>query len=206
MVDSLPDQDLPAELRPAVLLEEAVLRRHLKFCGYNVRVYAGCRLVPPGAISLGDFTQIDEAVRIFAGEGVVIGRHVHLAFASSISGGGRCKIGDFAGIGAGVRFITGSEVVDGRCLTNPTVSAPWRQVERGHITIGAHALIFTNAVVLPNVSVGEGAVVAAGAVVHRDLNPWGIYAGIPLVQVGVRPRDKVLELERRLVQEERDQS
>ncbi len=188
------------------MLDVAVLRRHLKSCGQWVKVYAGCLLVPPGAVSLGDFSQVDGGVRVFAGEGVVIGRHTHLAFCSSISGGGRCELGDFVGLGAGARLITGTEVVDGRGLTNPTIPAPLRQVQRGYIKVGPHAIIFTNAVVLPNVTIGEGAIVAAGAVVHRDLKPWGIYAGHPLVQVGVREKETVLEMGRRLLAEEKERS
>jgi galactoside O-acetyltransferase len=187
-------------------LDEAVLRRHLKSCGRRVKVYAGCVLVPPGAISLGDSSQVDGGVRVFAGEGVVVGRHAHLAFCSSISGGGKCEIGDFVGLGAGARLITGTEVVDGRGLTNPTIPTALRHVQRGRIKIGAHAVIFTNVVVLPNVTIGEGAVVAAGAVVHRDLKPWGVYAGHPLVQVGVREKQTVLEMGRRLLAEEKEQA
>jgi galactoside O-acetyltransferase len=206
MADWPVESNAPAELRSSGLLDEAVLRRHLKSCGRWVKVYAGCLLVPPEAISLGDFSQVDEGVRVFAGEGVVIGCHVHLAFGSSISGGGRCELGDFVGIGAGARLITGTEVVDGQGLTNPTIPAPRRQVQRGCIRVGAHAVVFTNAVVLPDVTIGEGAIVAAGGMVHRDLKPWGIYAGHPLVQVGVREKETVLEMGRRLLAEEKERS
>jgi len=177
---------LPKELSPGTLLDLGVLAATLSHCGRGVRVYTGCRLVPPARISIGDFSQIDEGVRIFAGEGATIGRHVHLAFEASISGGGSCEIGDYAGISAGVRIVTGSEEIQGG-LTNPTVPAEYRRVTRSRVRIGAHALLFTNAVVLPGVSIGEGAIVAAGAVVHRDLKPWCIYAGTPLVCIG--PRD-----------------
>jgi acetyltransferase-like isoleucine patch superfamily enzyme len=121
-----------------------------------------------------------------------------LAFGSSISGGGRCLIGDFAGIAAGVRLITGTELVDGLGLTNPTIPGPFRRVQRGSIDVGSHAVIFTQAVVFPGVVIGEGAVVAANSVVHRSLAAWGIYAGNPLVQVGVRAKESILRLAERL--------
>jgi len=167
-----------------------------------VRVFAGARLVNPERIEIGDFTQIDEGVYIFGGEGAELGCHVHLAFQSSISGGGACVIGDFAGVGAGVRIVTGTELVDGSGLTNPTIPEPYRAVKRGCVTVGPHAVIFTNSVVLPDVTIGEGAVVAAGSVVHRDLKPWAIYAGNPLTQVGVRPAERVLQLAEALRKEQ----
>jgi len=188
----------PAEFSEGKALPEATVRRWLKACGKGVRIFAGSRLVGPERIEIGDSVQIDEGVWIFAGEGVTLGDHVHLAFGSSISGGGRCEIGDFAGIGAGVRLVTGSDDVDGRGLTNPTVPTLLRSVHRGRVLIGPHAVVFTNSVVLPDVSVGEGAVVAAASLVHHSLSPWGIYAGNPLVQIGVRPKDEILRLAERL--------
>lgn len=137
-------------------------------------------------MELGAHSQIDEGVFIYAGDGVLIGEHVHFAFHSSISGGGTVQVGDFAGIGAGVRLISGSEDPMGPGLTNPTIPAALRSVRRGRVEVGAHALVFTNSVVLPDVIIGEGAVVAAGSVVHRSLKPWTVYAGSPLVAVGVR--------------------
>ncbi len=172
-----------------------VLRRGLWHCGRAVKVFHGCRIFPPGQVSLGDYTQVDEGVWLLAGTGTIeIGRHVHFAFGSSVSGGGACVVGDFAGIGAGARLITGTEIADGSGLTNPTIPPPYRAVKRGRVVVGAHALIFTGTVVLPDVEIGEGAVISAGSVVHRSLKPWGIYAGTPLTQVGVRPADKVLKL------------
>ena len=197
-MDSRLNKILPPELQSGGLVSESVLRGSLRRCGRGVRVFQGCRLVSPEAIELGDFTQVDEGVLLFAGEGIVLGRHVHLAAASTISGGGRCVIGDFAGIGVGVRLVTGTEVVDGNGLTNPTIPPAYRVVQRGAVVIGAHAVIFTNCVVLPGAIVGEGAVVGAGSVVHRDLKAWGIYAGNPLVQVGTRPADTIRALAEQL--------
>lgn len=182
----------PPELREGELLPDSALRPWLRFCGQQVKVYRGSRLVPPEKISVGDYSQIDEGVSIFAGQGVEIGRYVHLAFGSSISGGGSCIIHDFVGLGAGTRLITGSDLLEGG-LTNPTVPAELRAVTRSKIEIHAHALIFTNALILPGVTIGEGAVVSAGSLVHHDLKPWVIYAGNPLVQVGLRRRDSVLD-------------
>lgn len=142
MEDSLPSS-IPREFQNGTLLPNDELARWLKAVGRQVRIYAGCKLFPPGAIQVGDYSQIDEAVRIYAGQGVTIGRHVHLAFGSSISGGGRCLIDDFVGLGAGVRLITGTDLIDGESLTNPTVPAKYRGVHRGHVRVGSFAVLST---------------------------------------------------------------
>ncbi len=167
---------------PGVLVDPSELRQYLKCVGQNVKVFRGCRIDHPELLEMGDASQIDEGVFLFAGEGIKLGRHVHLAFGSSISGGGRCEIHDYAGIGAGVRLITGTENIS-EGLTNPTVPHESRHVKRGQIVIHSHALVFTNSVVFPNVTIGEGAVVSAGSVVHHDLKPWTIYGGHPLVAI-----------------------
>jgi acetyltransferase-like isoleucine patch superfamily enzyme len=189
--------DRPPELAAGELLSQEELRPWLRSCGTGVKVFKGSRLFPPENISIGDFSQIDEGVRIFAGRGVQIGRHVHLAFGASISGGGNCVIHDFAGIGAGTRLITGTDLPEGG-LTNPTIPDDYRAVRRMSIEIHPHALIFTNCLVLPGVTIGEGAVVSAGSIVHRDVRAWGIYGGNPLVQIGVRSRDEIVEKARNL--------
>lgn len=182
----------------AEAMDPATLKRFLRAVGSRVKVCRGSRWVAPELVELGDDTQIDEGVRIFGGLGVRIGRHVHFAFDSSISGGGECVVEDFASIGAAVRIITGTEETEGG-LSNPTVPAEFRKVRRDKVVIGRHAIIFTGAIVLPGVTVGEGAVVSAGSIVHHDLKPWRVYAGTPLVAVRVRDAKPILEAAQRLL-------
>ena len=47
------------------------------------------------------------------------------------------------------------------------------------ITVGAKAWIAGWSIVLPGVTIGEGAVVAAGAVVTKDVEPWAVVGGNP---------------------------
>ena len=47
------------------------------------------------------------------------------------------------------------------------------------VRIGAWADIGTNAIVLPGVTIGKGAMVGAGAVVTEDVPPFVIVAGVP---------------------------
>ncbi len=49
----------------------------------------------------------------------------------------------------------------------------------GRIIIGNDVWIASNAVILPNVQIGDGAVVAAGAVVTKDVPPYAVVGGVP---------------------------
>jgi maltose O-acetyltransferase len=57
------------------------------------------------------------------------------------------------------------------------------------VIIGDHVWIAYRAVILPGVTIGEGAVVAAGAVVTRDVEPFPIVAGVPAKKIGERNRN-----------------
>ena len=54
------------------------------------------------------------------------------------------------------------------------------------IVIGPYAWVCARATVQPGVSLGEGAVLALGAVATRDLESWSVYAGVPARKVKTR--------------------
>ncbi|MFD7007657.1 acyltransferase [Rhodococcus jostii] len=64
----------------------------------------------------------------------------------------------------------------------------------GEVVVGDRAYIATRATILPGVRIGEGAVVAAGAVVTRDVDPYVIVGGVPARPIGERRRDIAYEL------------
>ena len=55
-------------------------------------------------------------------------------------------------------------------------------------SIGAYAWVCARAIVSPGVSLGEGAVLGLGAVATRDLEPWGVYGGVPARKISQRMR------------------
>ena len=56
----------------------------------------------------------------------------------------------------------------------------------GEIIIEDNVWISSNCVILPNCTIGEGSIVAAGAVVTKDIEPYSIVGGIPAKKIGVR--------------------
>jgi galactoside O-acetyltransferase len=123
---------------------------------------------------------------------------VHIASFVSITGGGELVMEDFSGLSSGVRVFTGNEDYSGKCLTNPTVPAPYRVPERSFVRIGRHAIVGANAVILPGVEIGEGAVVGANSLVHKHCKPWTVYFGSPARPIKRRPNTRMEELEAEL--------
>ncbi len=59
----------------------------------------------------------------------------------------------------------------------------------GPVTIGDYVWIGSRAIILPGCTIGKGAVVAAGAVVTRDVAPYSIVAGSPAKVIKMRSTD-----------------
>ncbi len=54
--------------------------------------------------------------------------------------------------------------------------------------VGAYAWVCARACVAPGVNLGDGAVLALGAVATRDLDPWCVYAGVPATKIKERKK------------------
>lgn len=167
----------------------------------RAKIFPFCKIVSKQhALQVGDYAQLDDFVFIYTGEMCNIGRYVHVASFSSITGGGKIELDDFSGMSAGCRIITGSDDFTGGSLTNPTVPAEFTNVTRGTIKIGRHAVLGANVIVLPDVEVGDGAAVGAGAVIRDSLEPWGVYVdlGGRIRKIGERDKASILRKETEL--------
>lgn len=82
------------------------------------------------------------------------------------------SIGDRAAISPRVTFVLHSQPNESRIV-------PYVNSHKGSITIDADAWIGTGAVILPNVTVGEGAVVGANSVVTKNVAPYTVVGGVP---------------------------
>ena len=81
--------------------------------------------------------------------------------------------------------------------TQPNVSriVDYVNSKKGKITIEKDAWIGTGVVILPDVKIGEGAVVGANAVVTKDVPPYTVVGGIPAKKISTVnvPWDKTIE-------------
>jgi acetyltransferase-like isoleucine patch superfamily enzyme len=153
----------------------------------NVQVHEPVVLLRPEMISIGTGSRIDSFVKIEGGRGVQIGRCVHVASFCHIGvGGGTVIIGDYANLSSGAKVLSAVTRPESRCISAAS-PREWQDIDYRVTRIGPNACLYTNAVVLPGRTIGEGAVIAAGAVVTRDVPPWEIWAGVPARKLGERP-------------------
>jgi acetyltransferase-like isoleucine patch superfamily enzyme len=151
--------------------------------GAKVRIGARARVDRPWTVTIGERTQLESDVWL-----------------KMVDDAARLMVGAYAFIGRGSEFDVQQEVVIGpHSLIAPNVfiTDHNHRITRGQridaqgcearpVRIGDDVWIGTRAVVLPGVTIGDGAVVAAGAVVRDDVAPMQIVAGIPARPVGER--------------------
>jgi galactoside O-acetyltransferase len=175
------------------------IKKLFKKCGKEVKIYPLAKIVIPENVEIDDYSIIDDFTFIEGGKGIIIGKYVHIANFTSIIGGGKLEMEDFSGLSAGCRIITGTDDFFGKSLTNPCIPLKYRTVYRdGIIKICKHALLGTNTIVHPNVTIGEGAVTGSNTLVTKDLEPWTIYVGSPAKKLKSRGKN-LLQGEKKLL-------
>jgi maltose O-acetyltransferase len=130
-------------------------------------------------IRIGSHTSIHRACRFYRPAGVRIGSHTIINRDVLLDGRMGLRIGDNVSISEGVAFFTLEHDPHSPDFANR--GAPICIHDR--VFVGARAMI------LSGVTVGEGAVVAAGAVVTCDVLPYTIIAGLPARPIGQRRQD-----------------
>ena len=113
-----------------------------------------------GKLRIGELTQINSECIFDLNGGVFLGRRV--------------------GIGNRVSFITTSHEL------GPTTHR-WGPVVSKPIHVGDGAWIGANVMILPGVTIGEGAVIAAGAVVGKDVPANALVGGVPAKLIKMLP-------------------
>ncbi len=131
------------------------------------------------------------------GRDVRIGKHSYLNDGAMLISG---SVGNFSSIGCGAQIgghehpllhlSTSPRLYGSRNILN--IAATYDDLALPP-SIGSDVWIGGNALVLQGVTIGHGAVVAAGAVVTRDVGPFDIVAGVPAHRVRRRFEDGVVD-------------
>ena len=74
------------------------------------------------------------------------------------------------------------------CKKNKTIREQRFLPSKGGILIEDDVWIGSNSVILKNVKIGRGSIIAAGSVVTKNIEPFSIVAGTPAVKIGKRER------------------
>ena len=120
--------------------------------------------------------KVDDLFRVFPPFYTDFGKNIHLG--KNVFINSDCKFQDQGGIYIGDNVLIGHNVV------LATLNHEEDPKKRGNlcpspIRIGNDVWICSNATVLPGVTIGDGAIIAAGAVVTKDVDEKSVVGGVP---------------------------
>ena len=112
--------------------------------------------------------------------------------------GGHLYIGNFCSIGPKVVFILNSEHRVDTISTYPykvlcTQTQKHESFSKGDIIVEDDVWIGYGVTIMSNVKIGQGAIIAAGAVVTKDVPPYAIVGGVPAKVIKYKFSDEIIE-------------
>lgn len=132
-----------------------------------------------GGVKIGKGSHIDMSCFFHSVRNISIGDYSHINQSCFIDGRGDLFIGNSVSISYYSKLCTGG---------HDPMSRDFKGDHRP-IKIEDYVWIGVSAIVLKGVTIGEGAIVAAGSVVTKDVEPYSIVAGVPAKKIGERTRN-----------------
>lgn len=127
--------------------------------GKRCAIAAGAKIWAPWNLTLGDYVAVANGAELYDVASITMGNHITISQDAFI------------------------------CTASHDITAKLKPLTFSPVSIGSYAWICARAIVLPGVDIGEGAVVAAGAVSTRNVAAWTVVAGNPALKI----KDRVVE-------------
>jgi len=127
-------------------------------------------------MKIGKGSTLHSGISLYDPSGIIIGEDTIIGERTTLDGRGMLKIGNHVAVASEV-MIYNSE----HDINSPKFSAIHAPVEiKDYVFIGPRAII------MPGITIGEGAIVAAGAVVTKSVAPHAVVGGVPAKVIGER--------------------
>ena len=94
-------------------------------------------------------------------------------------------IGDYAHVTSGCRLLCHQRDLKGYCIGDNAASLGYRT---GEIHIGKGVMVGMETIIMPGVTIGDGAIIGAGSIVTKDIPAWTIATGRPAKVVKEIPK------------------
>lgn len=129
---------------------------------------AGGRIGPASALHMG--------IRFFQPRGIEIGSDSIIGYACFLDGRDSLIIGNHVDIASDVMIYNSEH----------DINSVGFEATSGPVEVGDYVFIGPRAIILPGVKIGRGAIVAAGAVVTKDVPEFTLVGGVPAKVIGER--------------------
>lgn len=185
------------------------IKKYMKIIGYRIR-FRGRHVKIDWSCQLSADDLECEGMNVF---------HKNVTFRGKIGYGSyigersrlNAVIGRYCSISSDVKTISGTHPTYGFVSTHPAFFSTNKQAGFTYVTencfredifadnemhlvrIGNDVWIGSNVLLLPGISIGDGAIIAAGAVVTKDIEPYSIVGGVPAKVIRKRFSEEKIE-------------
>lgn len=181
-----------------ILSSSAIEKMGFLSVGKNVQLSDRASFYGTSRIILGNNVRIDDFCVLSAGAGgITIGQYVHIAVYSSLIGAGNITLSDYCNLSSRVSIYSSNDDYSGETMTNPMVPPEFTGVQSANVYLAKHVIVGSGSVILPGVTLEDGAAIGALSLVTKSCQPFGIYAGTPARYIAPR-KCTLLELEKKL--------
>lgn len=151
--------------------------------GVNVIFEKGILIFNPQNIEIGNNVYIghNTILKAYHYNKMRIGQDTWIGQDCFFHSAGGIDIGNEVGIGPKVSIITSQHRPNKKEI--PVLLS---ELEFGRVIIENGSDIGVNSTILPGVTIGKGSIIAAGAVVNKDVPPFEIWGGVPAKKIGER--------------------
>ena len=148
-----------------------------KSYGQNVLISKKVSIYSPEKISIGNNVRIDDFC-ILSGN-ITIGSNIHISAFCALYGANGIIMRDFSGMSPRCTIFSATDDFGGDFLIGPIHSSDLTNVTGGNVILDSYVQLGACTTVMPNLTIGEGAITGTNTLVRKSLEPWTINIGIP---------------------------
>lgn len=158
-----------------------------KQIGDNVKISKKASIYTPEDITIGSNVRIDDFT-ILSGK-IDIGNYVHISAYTALYGKYGIKIGNYCGCSPRSIIFSATDDFSGEYMISPMVPKEYTNIIGGTVILEDFVQLGANTIVMPKSVIHKGSVTGAFSFVNKDLEEWGIYAGIPAKRIKERSKN-----------------
>ena len=164
--------------------------------GNNVLISKKASIYSASSIDIGDNVRIDDFC-ILSGR-IALGSNIHIGAFCALYGRFGIELADYTGLSPRTTIFSATDDVGGDFLISPMAPDEFTNVTGGLVKLEKYVQVGAGTIILPNITMQEGAATGSLTLVNKSLEPWTIYTGIPVKALKARKRgllDKVKLIE-----------
>lgn len=158
-----------------------------KSVGERVMISRKASFYGASRMTIGDNVRIDDFC-ILSGD-ITLGNNIHISAYVALYGTKGITLEDYTGISPRSTIYSAMDDFSGDYLIGPIHDEKLTNVTGGTVKLERYVQIGCNSVIFPGITIPEGTVIGAMSLVNKPVEPWSIYAGVPVRKVKERNKN-----------------